>query len=140
MKLLALLLSLQLGQAVVTDRALVLPGDAGVPADLVAQLTGAADDAGVPFPVVEQLTAAALEQPDAGWVAVGPGCYEPTATCLGVGQVLARQGAEVPELERVPPGVKPQIIAASIGFALGIVAGVVAVYGVCSSTSACSKH
>lgn len=98
-------------------------GDAGVTADV---LSAWQPDGGT---ISAVRGAALLPQ---GWRAFGPSCVVPSTTCLAAGRKLAGDGAEITELDRVPPGVRPQIASALVGFGLGLAAGAAAgafVYG-----------
>ena len=97
-----------------------------------------AGDAGVKVLELERLDPAALQADaarglvsDAGWVDVGPGCYLPVARCMVAGARVEQLAAENAELRRAPPGLKPVITAAWVGFALGAVAAVVGIGGAC---------
>jgi hypothetical protein len=86
-------------------------GDAGVPPEALGEMT--------------QAPRSAVLVPDAGWVDVGPGCYLPVARCLVQGKRSAQLLAENEELKARPPGMQPIIIAAWVGFGLGLLGGAV---------------
>lgn len=116
------------------------PGDAGVSPSAVAGWDSA--DAG-DAPLVEQSTRGVALVPDAGWYAFGPSCIVAAPRCEAAGQELAGWKAQRDELERVPPGVRPQLVAAFVGFGLGVLTGLaVAVAGCEASTGSpiCLKH
>lgn len=112
-------------------------GDAGVSA---ADLETWAPDAGADAPVQAVRGAALLPQ---GWRAFGPSCVVAAPRCVAAGQRLAGDDARIAELERVPPGVRPQIASALIGFGLGLVAGLSAAAAVCTAQTGnvlCAKR
>ncbi len=88
---------------------------------------------------VEQVGAGLVLTPDAGWLAVGAGCYETSASCMGLGQTAASWQAEKAELERVPPGVRPQLVSAGVGLVLGVAIGIITTYEICTASGFCSR-
>lgn len=123
MHLLALLLlaqTIDAGPVRFLERAELHPGDAGVPVLEVSRLDPATIQAD-----------AARGASDGGWVDVGPGCYLPVARCMVAGARVEQLEAENAELRRAPPGLKPVVTAAWVGFALGVVSAVVGIGGAC---------
>lgn len=106
-------------------------GDAGVSAEVLAAWQKQPGDAGTPdAPTFQAVRGAALLP--SGWRGFGPSCVVPAATCQAAGSRLAGDDARIAELERVPPGVRPQLVSALVGFGLGLAAGATAgalVYG-----------
>lgn len=121
----------------VTELARAEAADAGVSAQAAAGWdTLDAGDA----PRIAQASHGEALLPDAGWATFGPSCIVAAGRCEAGGQKLAGADATVAELERVPPGVVPQIISAAIGFALGCVAAFVGVCEIETGSPVCLRH
>lgn len=121
----------------VTETARAEVADAGISAQAAAGWdTLDAGDA----PRITQASHGEALLPDAGWATFGPSCIVAAGRCEAGGQKLAGSDATVAELERVPPGVVPQIISAAIGFALGCVAAFVGVCEIETGSPVCLRH
>ena len=102
------------------DAAQLLEGDAGVPRAELERLDPSTRQGSAAFGVL-----------GGRWVELGPGCWLPAAQCMTKGAKIEQLLAENAELRRKPPGLQPIVVAAWVGFALGIVSSVVGIGVAC---------
>lgn len=94
---------------------------------LLATASGAGElDAGADVPLAVYALRAELLTPDAGWVEPeGDGVWLPTPRAVETGRQLEQLRAENLELKAAPPGLRPVVIAAWVGFACGVLSGAI---------------
>lgn len=121
------------GTVTFVEAALVLPGDAGMPAGSVERFDPSALQSTATFGLV----------PDAGWQELGPSCVVSLDACLTKAQHVTNLEAQNVELKAAPPGLRPVITAAWVGWVAGILSAIAAGLFGCylvTGSAICLRH